>query len=102
MAGPHRWTVKTVILLLTAMWTAGGADTPQPAQSADPPPRMPRADGDSLDAPHELPLPADAKAVVLPREKYQRLLDEIVRLREQLKPAKPLAPSFCELSGQVD
>jgi hypothetical protein len=102
MAGPQRWLAGMAVVAVLAAWTAGAADAPTPATPSDPPPRMPRADGEPATGPDGLELPPDAKAVVLPREKYQELLDELARLREQQKPGKPLVPSFCELSGQVD
>ncbi|HEY1858774.1 MAG TPA: hypothetical protein VGG61_00355, partial [Gemmataceae bacterium] len=102
MAGPQRWLAGIPVVVVLAVWTAGAADASTPATPADPPLRMPGADGEPPAEPDSLPVPRDAKAVVLPRDKYQQLLDELARLREQLKPSKPLTPSFCELSGQVD
>src|SRR5260370_5789833 len=103
MAGPRRWLAGTVVVLLAA-WMAGAADNPKPplVGPPEPPPRMPRADGEGLVGPDGLQLPPDAKAVVLPRDKYQDLMDELARLREQVTPGKPLAPSFCDIAGQVD
>jgi hypothetical protein len=89
------------VIVLMAVWTAGAADAPTDTVLADPP-RMPRADGEPAADPDGLPAPADAKAIVLPRDKYQELLDELAKLRDQAMPAKALAPSFCELAGQVD
>jgi hypothetical protein len=89
-------------VVVLAVWTAGAADAPTPATPSDPPLRMPRADGEPPAEPDGLPLPSDAKAVVLPREKYQELLDELARLRDQFKPGRPLTPSFCELGGQIE
>jgi hypothetical protein len=63
---------------------------------------MPRADGEGPVGPDGLQLPPDAKAVVLPRDKYQEIMEELARLREQAKPSKPLAPSFCAITGQID
>jgi hypothetical protein len=42
------------------------------------------------------------KSIVLAPEDYQKLLDQIDQLKAQLKPEKPLAPSVCEVTGQVD
>jgi hypothetical protein len=63
---------------------------------------MPRADSDVVSGPDTLQLPPDAKAVVLPRDKFQELMDELTRLREQAKPGKPMVPSFCDVAGQAD
>jgi hypothetical protein len=63
---------------------------------------MPRADADGLVGPDGLQLPPDAKAVIVPRDKYQEIMEELTRLREQAKLAKPLAPSYCDLAGQTD
>jgi hypothetical protein len=101
MAGPQRWLAGIAAIVLAAVWTAGAADAPTDTVLADPP-RMPRADGEPASDPDGLPVPADAKAIVLPRDKYQQLLDELARLREQDKPAKVLTPSFCKLAGQVE
>jgi hypothetical protein len=103
MAGPRRWLAGTAVVLLAA-WIAGAADGPKPplVGPPEPPPRMPRADAEGLVGPDGLQLPPDAKAVVMPRDKYQDLMDELARLREQVKPGKPLAPSFCDITGQVD
>src|SRR6266852_7376848 len=103
MAGPRRWLAGTAMVLLAA-WMAGAADSPKPplVGPPEPPPRMPRADGEGLVGPDGLQLPPDAKAVVLPRDKYQDLMDELARLREQVKPGKPPAPSFCDIVGQID
>jgi hypothetical protein len=101
MAGPRRWLVGAAGVLVVALLVCA-ADGPKPLVGPpDPPPKMPRADTD-LVGPDGLQLPADAKAVVLPRDKFQEIMDELARLREQVKPAKPLAPSFCNVSGQVD
>jgi hypothetical protein len=88
-------------VLALATWMAGAADSPKPplVGPPEPPPRMPRADGEGPDG---LQLPPDAKAVVLPRDKYQEIMEELARLREQAKPSKPLAPSFCDITGQID
>jgi hypothetical protein len=101
MAAPRKWLAGSAWVVL-AMWTAGAAEGPAPVGSPEPPPRMPRADGESPGASTGLQIPPDAKAVVVPRDKYQELLDELARLREQVKAAKPVAPSFCEISGQAD
>jgi hypothetical protein len=102
MAGPRKWLVGTAVVLLAA-WVAA-ADGPKPplVGPPEPTPRMPRADPDGLVGPDGLQLPPDAKAVVLPRDKYQELMEELARLREQAKPGKPLVPSFCDIKGQID
>jgi hypothetical protein len=40
--------------------------------------------------------------MVLTREKYKELLDEIARLKGLIKPDKPVPPSSCKLSGKLD
>jgi hypothetical protein len=42
------------------------------------------------------------RAVLLPPEKYQELLDRIARLEAQLRPEKPAAPSICLVKGRVE
>src|SRR5262245_34210037 len=101
MAAPRKWLAGLAWVVL-AVWTAGAADGPAPVGPAEPPPRMPRADGELPGGSSGLQIPPDAKAVVVPRDKYQEVLDELARLREQVKAAKPVAPSFCEISGQAD
>jgi hypothetical protein len=101
MAAPRKWLAGSAWVVLAALM-AGAAESPAPVGPADPPPRMPRADGEAPGGPTGLQIPPDAKAVVVPRDKYQELLDELARLREQVNTAKPVAPSFCEISGQAD
>jgi hypothetical protein len=43
-----------------------------------------------------------ANPIVLSREKYQEMLDEIAHLREQLGPRKSAPPSRCQLTGKVE
>jgi hypothetical protein len=42
------------------------------------------------------------KAVVLAPEEYERLLDQIEKLKRQLKPDRAESPSACRLSGRVE
>jgi hypothetical protein len=93
--------VGALFLSALALWSLGLSGNAQPAE----PQRMSRADEGSLALDDEIPLPPDAKAVVLPRQKYQELLVELARLREQIKnkpAAPPQLPSVCKLSGQVN
>lgn len=41
-------------------------------------------------------------AFVVAPEEYQKLPDEIVRLRGQAKPEKPVSPTSCKLTGRVE
>lgn len=88
---------------------AQAADSKQPAAKAEPakPPRT----LDALDVPPGaiFVLLDDAKnalglikGVWLTPEKYQELLDQIETLKRQAKPQKPIVPSACKLTGQVE
>jgi hypothetical protein len=41
-------------------------------------------------------------AVVLPGRKYQELVDEMARLREQLHPKRAVPPSRCQIKGRIE
>jgi hypothetical protein len=106
-----------LILLLGAVTLLAGSDGPMPPKGGDkkPAPEPEPPPTKKIDA---LRLPAEAvlviyehavealrqvpDAVVLSAKKYQELLDENARLREQLAPKKPLSPSRCVLRGKVE
>ncbi|MFL5241344.1 MAG: hypothetical protein ACJ8FY_04495 [Gemmataceae bacterium] len=88
-------------LLFLGVLTGEAADPPQPTDTD----RMPRADGEmplSEDG-DSIKLPPGAKSVVLTREKYENLLDEIRKLQKTIEKleGKPATPSACRVTGQV-
>src|SRR5262249_31189975 len=114
--GSSRGGSLALILLLGAVTLLPGADGPMPPKGEDKKPAPePPPPAKKLDA---LRLPAEAvlviyehaiealrqvpDAVVLSARKYQELLDENARLREQLAPKKPVSPSGCVLRGKVE
>jgi hypothetical protein len=107
-----------LLVALGAAALAASADPPTPAGPADRKAAPRPADADKKPRSEPLRLPADAvvviceqaadalrlipDAVVLPARKYQDLLDEVARLREQLRPKKSVPPSRCALKGRVE
>jgi hypothetical protein len=69
------------------------------------PDRMPRADGEPLPVDEKASsfFPTDAKTIILSREKYEELLQEIKRLKKQLESheGKPSLPSACRVTGRL-
>lgn len=108
----------TVAALLAA--AAGlSAQAPGDSKAASPAKPMPPAEtAPTLADLEALKLPADAilviveqaadafkmvpRAIVLKADKYQELLDELARLRAQLRADKPAPPSKCFLKGKVE
>ncbi|MFO0926402.1 MAG: hypothetical protein U0736_05100 [Gemmataceae bacterium] len=90
------------------------AKTPAAAEKAPPPTPVP--DSDKGSGPLDLPpgailavcdslaeaLRRTPRAVVLSREQYQALQDELARLRRQLAKPRLLTPAQCVLKGKVD
>jgi hypothetical protein len=86
MASP-RWRLGLAGLALLAVVCVRAADPPKPAPDAKAPPEEPRS-------------PVDGPAGLTQKE-LQELLDEIARLRAQLKAERPESPSKCKVSGHA-
>jgi hypothetical protein len=100
-----------IALLLALSGAALGAEPGDP-------PKTGTADKDKKARPDPLRLPSDAiificeqgaealrlvpDAVVLSPAQYQKLLDELARLREQLRPKRVVPPSRCQIKGKIE
>ncbi len=111
--------IITTLLLIIAVANAWAQDTstPIPAKSNEKPKSTINSDLDKKTAGF-WQAPAGAimvlceqaadslrllpKMVVLPPEKYQELLDELLKLKEQQVEIKPLPPSSVHINGKVD
>jgi hypothetical protein len=115
-------TWSLVVLAVLAVLVPAARSDPPPSSERKTPPMPPSAKPPTPDPAKPrlemLRFPADAiivlckeaadalasvpDAVILSAQKYQELRDELARLREQLGPRKPIAPSRCQLTGKVE
>lgn len=111
--------IISTLMLIIAVANAGAQDpsTPAPAKSIEKAKATNNA-GTDKKSPAFWQIPAGAimvlceqaadslkllpKMVVLPPEKYQELLDELLKLKEQQIEIKPVPPSSVHVSGKVD
>jgi hypothetical protein len=92
-----RYGWPALAILLGASVPALFAD-PQPEEPPSDAPRLARKEEDKKGNPLAQPaVKADGPLVHLTREEYDKLLDEIARLK-----AKPLPPSICRVTGKID
>ena len=111
--------IISTLVLIIAVANAGAQDpsTPVPAKNSEKAKATNNAGSDKK-SPAFWQIPAGAimvlceqaadslkllpKMVVLPPEKYQELLDELLKLKEQQGEIKPIPPSSVLVSGKVD